>query len=187
MYLSARERQILLELNQMRSNPPTYAAKLEARRHFYRGSLLHLPDQVPLRTREGVAALEEAIRALRGAKPMPEMTPSRALSLAARDHVRDIGPKGLLAHEGSDRSSPSQRLRRYARRLSSVGEVITFGPDGGDSVIIDLLVDDGVPSRGHRTILFDSRLQLVGISCGPHAAYRTMCVLDLADRLTEGP
>jgi uncharacterized protein YkwD len=183
--VDTRERNILSELNELRSDPTAFAKKLEARRKFYTGNVLRLPKEVPLRTREGEAALDEAIRALRGRTALPQIEFSRALSRAARDHVRDVGKKGLVMHEGTDGSSPSERLKRYASDVGGVGEVISFGPEKAESVVIDLIVDDGVPDRGHRKILLDGRLRYAGIACGPHAIYRTMCVIDLADRLKE--
>jgi hypothetical protein len=62
--------------------------------------------------------------------------------------------------------------------------VISFGPEQPPAVVIDLVVDDGVPDRGHRKILLDDRLRFAGAACGPHTIYRTMCVIDLADTLT---
>ena len=176
---------ILRELNEMRANPAGYAAKLESRRKYYSGRMLRMPKQVPIQTAEGVAALNEAVRALRSEKPLPSFSASRALNGAAADHVQDIGPKGLVAHQGTNGSTPSDRVRRHASGFSEVAEVISFGPDDAASVLIDLLVDDGVRNRGHRKILLDRTLRLAGIACGKHAVYRTMCVIDFADRLNE--
>jgi uncharacterized protein YkwD len=175
---------IIAELNQLRSNPTAYAEKINARRQYYRGHILQLPGQIALRTKEGVAAAEEAVHALRGLKPLPLLEASIALSAAARDHVRDIGPRGFLDHEGSDGSSPSQRIARYAKGFNRVAEVIGFGPEPS-AVVIDLIVDDGVPERGHRKILLNENLRIAGAACGPHTVYRTVCVIDLADNLTE--
>ena len=180
-----REAAIIFELNQLRSAPGAYAEKINARRRYYRGNVLRLPGQVAIRTREGVAALDEAVRALRAVERLPSVTLSSELTAAARDHVRDIGPPGLLAHEGTDKSSPSERAARYAKGFSGIGEVISFGPEQASAVVMDLVIDDGVRDRGHRKILLDGRLRFAGASCGPHAVYRTMCVIDLADRIAE--
>jgi len=176
---------ILGELNQMRSNPAAYAAKVAGRRQYYKSRALQLPGQIPIQTTEGVAALDEAVRVLRATKPLPPVAASRALNRAAADHVRDIGPKGLVSHEGTNHSSPSARVSRYATDFSMIAEVISFGPDDPASVVIDLLVDDGVPTRGHRKILLEPDLRVVGVACGKHTVYRTMCVMDLADRVVE--
>src|SRR5688572_6559843 len=100
----------------MRANPAAYASKLEQRLPLYKGSILRLPKQTPLRTNEGAAAVREAIRALRSAKPLPKLAELPALNRAAQDHVRQIGPKGLVRHESLDGKGPADRVRRYLDR-----------------------------------------------------------------------
>ena len=159
------DQQLIEELNRMRSNPAKYASLLEDRLKYYRKNLLRLPEQVPLVTNEGDRAVKEAIRVLRSTGPLPTLKEDKGLATAARDHVREIGPKGLMQH---------------ARIPPGVGEVMSFGPDRSRDVIIELLVDDGVPNRGHRKLLLDSKFRYAGASCGPHKTYRTMCVIDLS-------
>jgi uncharacterized protein YkwD len=183
--MDSREALIVKELSAMRANPSVYVGKIAARRRYYRGNVLRLPRQIPIRTREGVSALDEAVRVLKATKPLPPLKDSPALRLAAWDHVRDIGPKGLLAHEGSDKSSPGERVRRYATDVKSVAEVISFGPEDPESVVIDLIIDDGLRNRGHRNILLDPVFRYAGAACGSHALYRTVCVINLADQLSE--
>jgi uncharacterized protein YkwD len=170
---------LLDEVNAMRANPAAYAEHLEARLRHYDGKLLRLPKQVPRRTMEGATAVREAIRALRAAKPVSELKHEPLLSRAASDHVREIGPKGLVQHESLDGKGPADRVRRYMRGNVGLGEVISFGPEHPRDVVIDLLVDDGVPGRGHRKLLLDPAFRSGGAACGPHAIYRTMCVVDM--------
>ena len=173
--------EILAELNRLRVDPPAYAEKIAGRRQFFRGNVLRLPGRTPLRTMEGVRAVEEAVRVLRGARPLPPVRSSSALARAARDHAADIGASGRVTHDGGDGSSPLERVRRYDRDIRAAGEVITFGPDDAASVVIDLVVDDGVRGRGHRRLLLDGRFGYAGAACGRHAVYRTVCVIDLAE------
>ena len=42
------------------------------------------------------------------------------------------------------------------------------------------LVDYGVEDRGHRQNLLNPAWRYVGIACGPHTVYGTMCVMDFA-------
>jgi len=70
-------------------------------------------------------------------------------------------------------------MRRYGR-WSATGEAIAYGPDRAEDVILQLIVDDGVPDRGHRRILFNPAYALVGAACAPHPVWRTVCVLDFA-------
>ena len=178
---SEREPIVLKELNEMRANPAAYAAHVEARLPYYEKNVLRLPGLQPIRTTEGKAAAEEAIAALKRSKPLPPLEPAYGLALAARDHARDIGPKGLVSHEGSGGTTTlEQRVSRYATRYDYIGENISFGPERPRDVVLDLLIDDNVPDRGHRKLLLDPKFRFVGIACGNHAIYRTMCVIDLA-------
>ena len=184
-YLDRQELALLNELNLLRADPAAYAEKLAAWLPYFEDQFLVLPGRVALSTEEGPAAVEEAIAALRKARPLPEFAPSRALSYAAADHARDIGSKGIVAHEGSDGSQPRRRIRRYALPTGTTGEVISFGPSRPDFVVMTLLVDDGVRDRGHRKLLLDGRFRLAGVSCEPHTVYGTTCVIDVADMLSE--
>lgn len=163
----------------MRANPAAYAVRLEERLPYYRGNILRIPNRRPLRTTEGAAAVRKAIEALRAAKPLPRLRELPGLTRAAEDHVREIGPRGLVSHESPDGARPVDRVRRYVRGSLAVGEVISFGPEDARNVVIDLLVDDAVPDRGHRKLLLDGRFRFGGAACGPHATYRQMCVIDM--------
>ena len=61
-----------------------------------------------------------------------------------------------------------------------VAEVITYGSRTAADVVRQLVVDDGVPDRGHRTILFDPEFRFAGVACAPHPEYREACVVALA-------
>jgi uncharacterized protein YkwD len=169
----------------MRSNPARYAEHLERRLKYFEGKLFRLPNAVPLVTNEGSSAVREAIKILRSTPPLPLLKHSPGLTKAAQDHVRDQGPRGLTNHRGTDGSSPSERASRYATAKAYVAEVISFGPSQPRDVIVDLLIDDGVPDRGHRKILLDGSYRYAGSACGPHRTYGTMCVVDLAPQFTE--
>lgn len=67
-----------------------------------------------------------------------------------------------------------------------VAENIAFGPTTGEEVIVGLLVDDGVPDRGHRKVLFERELFFTGVACGPHPSYGATCVIDYAGAFETG-
>jgi len=52
------------------------------------------------------------------------------------------------------------------------------------SVVLQLLIDDGVPSRGHRTNIFDASFIETGIASGPHKVYEMMSTLNYASNFT---
>jgi uncharacterized protein YkwD len=175
------ERALLSETSLARTNPSAYAAHLEALLPLFDGDVIRRPgSNVGLRTNEGPAAVREAIRFLRQQQPLPPMTWAEGLWRAARDHVRDQGPSGATGHAGRDGSTMDQRMRRYGSWLTTAAENIDYGSETARDVLISLIVDDGVPSRGHRSNIFSSALRVMGGACGPHELYRQMCVIDYA-------
>jgi uncharacterized protein YkwD len=172
----ALERGLVDELNFARTNPQGYASALERDLQYYQGTLFRRPgEESALQTREGATAVREAIRVLRQTKPLPELRTSDGITLAARDHVKDQAPRGLMNHRGTDGSMAWDRVSRYGEWKSKISENMTFGPATPHDVIAALLIDDGIADRGHRKNILDPEVKLVGISCGAHKSYRVMC------------
>ena len=180
------EQQVLVELNKARTNPRKYADYLESTIKLYDGMLLRRPtDDMPTRTREGVPAVREAIKVLRSMPAMSAFEISSGMTQGARDHVVDAGKRGSLEHRGSDGSMAWDRVSRYGRWGGEISENMSFGPETGRDVVAALIIDDGVPSRGHRKNIFDADVKVVGISCGDHRTYRRMCDVVHAVKYTE--
>jgi len=72
------------------------------------------------------------------------------------------------------------RMARYGNVVFGLGENLMFGESSAYDAIFQLIVDDGVPNRGHRLNIFSPNYQDVGIFEGPHADYRIMMCLDFA-------
>jgi uncharacterized protein YkwD len=175
----AIEQQVLTALNQARTSPATAAGWLEELAGYYTGMRVKRPWwSITLQTTEGVAAVREAIAAVRSQAPVPALTMNAALVSAARDHANDQAKTGAVGHTGSDGSTTQARVNRYATWQISIAENIDYQPMvRGRDVIESLLVDDGVRDRGHRRNIFQSSARLVGIACGPHPRYEAMCVI----------
>jgi hypothetical protein len=182
----ALERDIVEELNRARTDPRRYATSLEGDLRFYRGNLFRRPtDESALQTREGTAAVLEAIESLRKTKPLGALRSSSELTKSARDHVRGQAPRGLMNHKGTDGTMAWDRVSKYGRWETKVSENMTFGPATGRDVIAALIIDDGIKDRGHRRNIFDPEIKIVGVSCAPHKTYRLMCDIVHAGGLSE--
>lgn len=83
-------------------------------------------------------AVREAIAVLSAAKPLPLLQYSPGITLAARDHVRDLGPRGGLGHVGADGSSPGKRVSRHGEWIGDLSEAITFGAPTARDVVLEL-------------------------------------------------
>jgi uncharacterized protein YkwD len=178
--------ELLAELNRLRANPRAYVPILEEHRQGFSGNRKVVSQNVILLTQEGVKPVDEAIGFLRKAAPVPALILSSGMSKAARDHVLDLGPEGKIGHFGTDGSSPGERLQRYGKPVGWVAENIGFGDAGARNMVTLLLVDDGVPDRGHRQKMLSGQYKRVGIACGAHKTYRHMCVIDFAEDYLEG-
>ncbi|MBE9008869.1 CAP domain-containing protein [Pseudanabaenaceae cyanobacterium LEGE 13415] len=181
------EKAIVEETNRLRSNPQAYAAELAELRQYFNGNILRVPGSPAIETQEGIAAVDEAIRDLKATLPLPSLTLSQGMSLGARDHVLDLGPKGKAGHYGTDGSDPFQRINRYGTWQGSAGENISFSPIATARWhVMQLVIDDGVRNRGHRKALLNPDYRLMGSACGNHTVYGQMCVMTYSKDYTEG-
>lgn len=181
------ELDVMREHNLARTKPWIYADHLRRLEALYEGKVFSRPGQVPWITQEGASAVEEAIRFLERQPALPPVIRSTGMSRGARDHVENRGPDAELGHVGSDGSRPWDRISRYGTWSGTTAENISYGPATGRDVVSQLIIDDGVPERGHRRNIFTRAFRVVGVACGPHAEYGVMCVVTYAEGYEEQP
>lgn len=180
-YLSPLEKEIVYEINLFRSNPAQYAEKyISPLTTRYKNKILSYPGDIPIKTVEGVSALHECVHELKKMKPLPLVFPDDKLTRAANDHVADQSQTGKTGHVGGDNSNLRARIERHGKWEKQIAENIAYGNTSARQVIVFLLIDDNVQSRGHRKTFLNPNLKMVGISCGKHPEYQTMCVMDFA-------
>jgi uncharacterized protein YkwD len=173
------DRRLLAELNAARADPLAYARGLQQYRGYFHANLLRYPGvDADIETEEGVKVVDETIAYLRHQNALNQIRPSALLSAAAAEHVADQQHSGAVGHAGSDGSSPGLRVKRLGGG-SYVAEVISYGSIDAVDAMRQLIVDDGVADRGHRSIIYSGELRYAGAACGPHPVYRTVCVIDL--------
>jgi uncharacterized protein YkwD len=183
---SRLEREILSEHNLVRSDPAQYAGFLREFKRRFDGRVVQVSPNVVRITSEGVRAVDEAIRFLHRTDPLPALRHARGMARGARDHVRDQGPRGAVGHAGSDGSQPWDRVNRYGAWTGTIAENVAYGYDTARDVVMQLIIDDGVPDRGHRANIFDPAFRVAGVSCGEHAEFEIMCVIAYASAYDEG-
>jgi hypothetical protein len=175
---------VVLEMNMARQHPDIYAHHLEELRDHFKGNVFISRDGAMERKREGVGAINEAIRFLRQARPLPPLIASPGMSMAAAEHVAEQA-SGALGHRGSDFSNPGDRLNRHGTWKELWGENIAYGRFTARDMVVALIVDDGLRGRTHRKNIFNSAFHYAGVAVGSHARYRTVCSIDFAGAYVE--
>lgn len=111
------------------------------------------------------------------------LKPSEALCEAATYHAEDIGEHGITGHNSSDGTSFGDRVKRFLPTANYWAENISYGTYNDIAVVIvmQLLIDDGVSSLGHRHNILNEDITHIGVSIRPHQfQYKYNCVQDFA-------
>ena len=66
-----------------------------------------------------------------------------------------------------------------------VGENIAYGINEGLRIVLQLAIDDGVSSRGHRENLLNKEFKISGAGIDTHPVYRYSCTIDYAGEYKE--
>jgi uncharacterized protein YkwD len=173
------------ELNLARTDPKGYAKFLREYRSLIHGGVYEKPGEIGVSLEEGTRAVDEGIAFLEKQAPLAPLAVSRGLSSAAKALAVEQGRSGATGHSGADGSSPFVRMNRFGAWSGTAGENIAYGAGDARDVVIQLVVDDGVASRGHRANVFGTAYGFVGVGAGGHPKFRTVCVQDFAGKYEE--
>ncbi len=162
---------VLNEINFARTHPADYAQILEARMQAVPGA--------------NANCFHEAADFLRRQRPLDPLRRAPGLMASARQHVADQGPTGGYGHRGIDGSDPWSRMAKAGQLIGRAGENISYGYSDARTIVVTLIVDQGVANRGHRHNIFCPDFKVAGAAYGPHARYGAMCVIDFAGGFEE--
>ena len=170
--------QILEYLNKARRDPKWVADELSKLKKFYKEKQYRNTNySFNVLTEEGYKAVEEAIFYLKTeARPVPELELDIKLSKSSSELVSYIGPKGLLNNDCQEMSIEN-RTKNQIEDVGQVSENVSFGWADPKEIVLQLIIDDGVKSRGHRKNIFDEKFTKVGLSVGPHKVYMHCSVI----------
>lgn len=176
-YMKPVEREMIYELNLVRSDPPAYITHIEpflekARRNFEENgpgpawfsiqtSFSYENDSETVKVdtiwhrmyEEELKAVEDLIRQLESTPPLPILKPHQGIYQAAEKHANDLNLNGWgLSHRGSDGSWPDERITLFAPDMASGNENLAgrYPEPSARRIVIDLLIDSGITGYGHR-------------------------------------
>lgn len=160
--MSSSELAVLAELNYARTKPSEYASQV-------------LQPRVAASSGEYLSYLTECISEMQEMSALSPLQGHDGLTKAAAYWVKKQGPTGNTGHD----SNLWPRVKQTVS-YKKAGENIAYGNNGAREIIVQLLVDNGVETRGHRKNILNSEFTHVGISIGTHSYYKYMCVQDFA-------
>jgi uncharacterized protein YkwD len=105
-------------------------------------------------------AAKSLIKELNSTVPLSILKPDQGIYEAVKNYARDQDNNAwTLRHIGSDGSWPWDRIRKYSPDMIEGNENIAsrFPEPTVRQIVIQLLIDTGIPGYGHRAILLDPR------------------------------
>ena len=146
------EMSMVNEINLIRTNPAGY--------------IMHIEKYITDLQKEGgnesaIAAARELISELFRPPNLSTLQPMECIYTAAKKNGADQIRRGMVNHQGSDGSMPWDRILRECPSLKDGNENLVGGPADIRTAVITLLVDDGIPSRGHRRTLLQANWRYI--------------------------
>jgi uncharacterized protein YkwD len=181
-YMTKEEKEMIYEINQVRSNPQSYLKYItplleEAQKKlkdYGKGSENYsltftsttkngkatqkIDTTWHYTNEEEVKALSTLAADLKKLKSLSVLKPDRGIYNAAKKHAKDQHAHDWkLMHTGSDGSDPWDRVTKFSPSMSFGNENIagsSASPTPRD-IVLQLLIDSGIPGYGHRYNMLD--------------------------------
>lgn len=161
-YMNSTEKEILFYTNLVRINP-----KLFCETYLQE----YIDQHGYISTNSYISSL---ISTLNKSKSKNPLFCDSNLYEMAKYHTVFMGIKGLEGHNGFN-----ERVKRFLKgKFAMEGENCNYGEEKSLDIFMSLLIDEGVPSLGHRYNILNTVFTAVGISIQPHKKYGVNCVMD---------
>ena len=172
--LTDYDKNLIREVNSLRTNPSQYAEKLVKNKSYFNGKVWEHPDlKAGISTQEGPAAYDDAIRYLKSAKPVSGLFPSKALMKIAQDMCRSYARDKEVDIDAM--------IDKYGSYDGEFCPLIEYGGRSPEMTVINLLVCDGDKTRGYRKTLFEPSVKKIGVANGTHKMFKTVNVIVTCD------
>ncbi|MEO6539485.1 MAG: CAP domain-containing protein [Ferruginibacter sp.] len=192
-YMSSDEREMIYEINRVRHDPTSYLQYLlpmlaDARKQLKangkgdknyslsfssttsNGKTIAKVDTTwHYSNEENLKALTTLIADLKKLKKLSILIPDSGIYRAAKKHAADQQLHDWkLMHTGSDGSDPWDRITLFSPSMSfgneNIGGRYGYASSTPRDMVLQLLIDSGIPGYGHRYNLLDPQWTHVGCS-----------------------
>ena len=159
-YFSQDEKELLWILNMAHSNPPLFAKTV----------VKNYPDSTGNNRLKNTAEYKSLLATLEKIKKLPMLYPDSLGWISAKCHALSSGITGYV---GNDRQGNTCMGKIFFN-----AECCDYGNKDPLDIIMNLLIDEGVESLGHREILLSDEYHKAGLSIQPHKIYHYNAVID---------
>ena len=160
-YLNDEEKKVIFYCNLARINGELFSITF----------LQHYIDYYSFEITDNIQSLFSDLKAT---SDLPVLIPQFDLYEIAKGHAVKSGKTGHIGHEGF-----YERFEKvYGSKYYTVAENCDYGNDDALSIVMSLLIDEGIPSLGHRKNILHEEMNSIGVSLQPHSEYRHNCVMD---------
>jgi hypothetical protein len=159
-YMNEEEKNVIYILNLVRTNPKLFAntvlkkyPSLSGKDHLVHDSYYY----------------QSLVTTLLTLEPKQMLNPDNLCYSSAQCHASTSGISGYVGHE---RKRKDCKEKRYYN-----AECCDYGNSDALEIVLNLLIDKGVPSLGHRDACL-ANYSKIGVSIQPHSKYGANTVLD---------
>jgi len=157
--MTADEKELIYLLNLLHADPVLFANTVVQK----------YPDQTSRGYLKNVAEYKSLLDTLKKLKPVALAYPDSLCFASAQCHAISSGKTGYVGHERKTKECKTEK--RF------FGECCDYGHKKPLDILLALLIDQYVPSLGHRYMCLDPYGK-IGVSIQPHKGYGYNAVLD---------
>ena len=164
-YMTEEEQKTILFMNMARHNGALFAETfVEA-----------YAEEKQLKKNSYLKSLYRDLKKVEGLTPL---IPEEDLTSVAQGHAVKSGETGHVGHKDMNKRFAPFRGNPY----QGWAENCSYGYQDALSIVITLLIDDGIKDLGHRKNILNESYNSVGVAIRPHKKYRVNCVIDFGNQ-----
>lgn len=164
-YLNEEEQKVILFMNMARYDGPLFADTF-------------LEAYVEENNIENTRYLRSLVQDLKSVSGLTALVPEEDLTVVAQGHATRSGETGHVGHKDMNKRFEPLRGNPYL----AWGENCSYGFDQAISIVVTLLIDEGIEDVGHRRNILNADYNSVGVAIRPHKTYQVNCVIDFGKK-----